>query len=885
MNYPLISEYIEAVKNAEDNFDALSHLRPVLDANGEPVMTSGNFAVVFKMEDKQTGRYYAIKCFLKEQEGRAEAYRLISEELEYVSSTFLTPIKYLDKELFVDSQSSSDTEFPVLQMDWVEGETLDKYVRNHIDDQYELAKLAYQFSRLAMWLMPQPFAHGDLKPDNILVRQDGMLVLVDYDGMFVPAMQGQKARELGSPDFRHPARTEDDFNEHIDDFSIVSILLSLRVISLHPDLLLKYGASDRLLLSEKDYRDISQCALLKELYPSTDSELNILISLFTLALEKKNLSSVSFRLLDLARPKEVAKPVITEPVNTEVTEEDLADAWEDKYGVKYSKDRTRLLKGDSTLDSYTILAGTKVICDKAFSNVDVFSYYNKSLKEITIPNSVTSIGDYAFFCCRSLKEINIPKSVTSIGEWAFLKCESLKEITIPNSVTSIGKLAFAGCKSLKEIIIPNSVTNIGGNPFLGCRDLKSIICLSKHFVLCDDVLYSADMTTIIAYIGRANSFIIPNSVTSIGDYAFAGCESLKEINIPNSITSIGNEAFSYCKSIEKITIPNSVTSIGKSAFSSCVSLKEITIPNSVTSIGDKAFYHCHSLIEINIPNSVTSIGNSAFRDCNSIEKINIPNSVTSIGDEAFCGCESLKEINIPLGTREKFEKMLPDYKDLFVEVVKSIVPEHVNTKATNEDLADAWEDEYGVKYSKDRIRLLKGNNSLSSYTILQGTKVICDNAFSNCCSLKEITIPDSVTSIGYEAFFNCESLEEIIIPDSVTSIGNGAFRECDSLEEITIPDSVTSIGDEAFHYCHSLKEITIPNSVTSIGDEAFASCHSLKEIIIPDSVTSIGEDAFHWCISLEKIIIPYGTRAKFEKMLRDKLIFLNRELCEKLVEL
>ena len=121
MNYPLISEYIEAVKNAEDNFDALSHLRPVLDANGEPVMTSGNFAVVFKMEDKQTGRYYAIKCFLKEQEGRAEAYRLISEELEYVSSTFLTPIKYLDKELFVDSQSSTDTEFPVLQMDWVEG--------------------------------------------------------------------------------------------------------------------------------------------------------------------------------------------------------------------------------------------------------------------------------------------------------------------------------------------------------------------------------------------------------------------------------------------------------------------------------------------------------------------------------------------------------------------------------------------------------------------------------------------------------------------------------------------------------------------------------------------------------------------------------------------
>ena len=199
MNYPLISEYVEAIKAAEDNLDQLKHLRPVLVEDGEPVMTSGNFAVVFKMKDEHTGKLHAVKCFLKEQEGRAEAYRQIAEELEFVSSTFLTPIKYLDKELFVDSSNSADSEFPVLLMDWVEGQTLDKYIREHIDDQYELSLLAYQFSRLAMWLMPQPFAHGDLKPDNILVKEDGTLVLVDYDGMYVPAMKGQKARELGSP--------------------------------------------------------------------------------------------------------------------------------------------------------------------------------------------------------------------------------------------------------------------------------------------------------------------------------------------------------------------------------------------------------------------------------------------------------------------------------------------------------------------------------------------------------------------------------------------------------------------------------------------------------------------------------------------------------------
>ncbi|MBR6198103.1 MAG: leucine-rich repeat domain-containing protein, partial [Bacteroidaceae bacterium] len=282
-------------------------------------------------------------------------------------------------------------------------------------------------------------------------------------------MQGQKARELGSPDFRHPLRTEEDFNEHIDDFSIVSILLSLKAISIQPDLLNKYCASDRLLLSEKDYRDISQCTLLKELYPSTDSELNILLSLFTLALEKKNLSSVSFRLFDLARPKEVAKPIVYELANTKVTDEDLAEAWEDEYGVKYSKDRIRLLKGNDSLSSYTILQGTKVICDKAFS-----SYYCSPLKEITIPDSVTSIGNGAFDECESLKVITIPDSVTSIGDKAFFNCESLEEIIIPDSVTSIGEWAFCGCESLREITIPNSVTSIENGAFRECDSLEEI---------------------------------------------------------------------------------------------------------------------------------------------------------------------------------------------------------------------------------------------------------------------------------------------------------------------------------------------------------------------------------------------------------------------------
>ena len=280
MNYPLISEYIEAIKLAKDNFKELSYLRPVMDDDGLPMMTSGNFAVVFKMKDERNGKLYAVKCFTKEQEGRAEAYRQITEELKDVSSPYLTSVRYLDKELFVDTDQTNETEFPVLLMDWVEGKTLDKYLRENLDDKYALEMLAYRFSKLAQWLIPQPFAHGDLKPDNILVREDGSLVLVDYDGMYVPAMKGQKARELGSPDFRHPLRTENDFDEHIDEFPIVSILISLKAISLNNGLLGDLSTNNHLLFSENDYRDIIESGVLMTLFSLHDMEINKLIVAF-----------------------------------------------------------------------------------------------------------------------------------------------------------------------------------------------------------------------------------------------------------------------------------------------------------------------------------------------------------------------------------------------------------------------------------------------------------------------------------------------------------------------------------------------------------------------------------------------------------------------------
>ena len=316
MQYPLISEYVRALQDASNNLDELAHLVPVLDDHGEPYRSSGAFAVVFKMKDEQTGKCYALKCFTEEQEGRAEAYRQIADELEFVDSSYITSVKYLDKEIFVDSSCEED-EFPVLLMDWIDGETMETYIAENYQDNYAMAMLCYRFCKMAAWLRSQPFAHGDIKPDNIMVRPDGTLTLVDYDGMFVPAMKGQKSPTIGTKDFSHPLRTIDDFDETIDDFALASIALSLKAISLKPSLFDDYGAADRLLFSAEDYRDLSKSKVLAALQELVnDEEVNTLLSLFLLAKTKKNLVMCSLRLL------EVSKPIISQEYNIMLQEAD-----------------------------------------------------------------------------------------------------------------------------------------------------------------------------------------------------------------------------------------------------------------------------------------------------------------------------------------------------------------------------------------------------------------------------------------------------------------------------------------------------------------------------------------------------------------------------------
>ena len=330
---------------------------------------------------------------------------------------------------------------------------------------------------------------------------------------------------------------------------------------------------------------------------------------------------------------------------------------------------------------------TSVTIPDSVTSIDMSAFWGcSSLTSVTIPDSVTSIGKQAFLDCTSLTSVTIPDSVTSIGDSAFCNCKSLTSVTIPDSVTSIGELAFSRCESLTSVTIPDSVTRIGWGAFSNCAALTGIRVAEGNSHYASDasgVLFSKDKATLVQCPGAfSGSYAIPNSVTSIGDYAFSGCSSLTSVTIPDSVTSIGDDAFSDCESLISVTIPDSVTSIGNCAFASCTSLTGIwvaegnshyasdasgvlfnkgmhtlvqcpgafaayTIPDSVTRIGERAFYYCTSLTSVTIPNSVRSIGKWAFRGCSSLTSVTIPNSVTSIDDGTFASCTSLTSVTIP----------------------------------------------------------------------------------------------------------------------------------------------------------------------------------------------------------------------------------------------
>ena len=813
MQYPNLSEYVKAIANAGDNLAELKHLVPVPDEHGEPYRSSGAFAVVFKMKDPKTGQFYALKCFTEEQEGRAEAYRKIGAELEGMRSGYFTSMRYYETELFVDSSVSSDSVFPVLLMEWVEGQTMENYIAKYYQDSYKMGLLCHLFCKMASWLRSQPFAHGDIKPDNIMVGEKGELTLIDYDGMFVPSMAGQSSPTLGTQDFRHPLRKAEDFDATIDDFALASIALSLKAITLDPDLLDRFGAPDRLLFSANDYLDLTTSDALSSIWQLVaDQELSKLLSLFLLAHAEQNLAATSFSLFSTTRPEE---PVI-EVLSTEVTDQDLKEAYTDEYGVKFSPDRKRLLKAPRDLKSYVVPNTVTVICDNAFSyfgeNNTLTSItlpkglktigdsaFNEcksltsitlpeglktigskafrecySLTSITLPKGLKTIGNYAFNKCESLTSITLPEGLKTIGDGAFCLCESLTSITLPEGLKTIGDSAFTKCKSITSIALPEGLKTIGNEAFRWCDNLTSITLpkslinigenpfnglqlkinnLSPHFCIEDDVLFTADKNRVVAYCSSKTTYSVPYSVKTIGDSAFSGCNSLTTITLPEGLETIGNHAFFWCSSLTSITLPEGLKTIGDGAFCFCKSLTSITLPEGLETIGNHAFSGCNSLTSITLPEGLETIGNHAFSGCNSLTTITLPKSLINIGENPF------------LGLQLKINNLSPHF---YIE----------------DD----------VLFTADKTHLISYCSSKTTYSVPCAVKTIGDEAFSWCDSLTSITLPEGLKTIGNEAFQECKSLTSITLPEGLKTIGSNAFYECDNLDNSTREELARRFG-------------------------------------------------------------------------------------------
>ena len=494
--------------------------------------------------------------------------------------------------------------------------------------------------------------------------------------------------------------------------------------------------------------------------------------------------------------------------------------------------------------SITIPNSVTSIGNSAFKGCD-------GLTSITIPNNVIAIGSSAFEGCTGLKNVTLGTGVTSIGDYAFYECTGLTgELKIPNSISSIGKSAFYKCSGLKKVMIGTNATSIADDAFNDCTKLESISVAEQNqtYSSQDGILYNKTKTKIVLVPKAIKGDVtIPDSVTSIADDAFNDCTELESISVAEqNQTYSSQDGILYNKTKTQIVlVPRAIKG-------------DITIPASITSIADLEFRDYEGLTGITIQNGVTSIGDYAFYGCTGLVEITIPKSIISIGKEAFDGCTGLISVIWHAGF----------CASSFSLIFKNCI------NLTNVTIGN------GVTSIKSSA--FEGCTGLKNVIIGNGVTSIESSAFKNCTGLTDVTIGSGVTSIGIDAFCGCSGLIGITIPNNVTSIGEAAFRGCTSLASVVwnaenctkvsfssqpifrnctnltsviFGQNVKIIPAYAFYECTGLTgELKIPNSVTLIGDYAFCGCIGLTDITIPDSVTSIGDSVFSGCTGLKRVV-------------------------------
>ena len=545
-----------------------------------------------------------------------------------------------------------------------------------------------------------------------------------------------------------------------------------------------------------------------------------------------------------------------------------------KDNVLFSKDGTELIAYPSARPgtSYTVPAGTKKIGIQAFGDC-------QNLTSIVLPDGLTEI-DSSGIGCAYLAEITIPASVTTIGQEAvgFQYGTKLQNLVIRGAAGSAAE-SYAKENGFTFVEIGATSGKCGEN-LTWSVDAGGTLTISGTGAMQDYTSVSEDgnwRTTAPWYALSPVKLVLNEGISYIGCEAFRGCGFAGSLTIPKSVTRLGREAFRDCQNLTNVVIPASLTSIKYGAFYGCTGLTSVTIPEGVTAIEVFAFRNCSSLTGVVIPEGVTCIPDFAFDGCASLTSITIPESVTSVSYGAFNGCSSLKDVYY-LGTQAQWEKMAVYSSNeplLNAEL-------HVNSAgyvvfgSCGENLT------WGI--DTDGTLTISGTGDMQDYDVVsendawhttapwyayspkklvleEGITHVGKSAFVGCGFTGELTIPKGVTDIGYRAFGYCSGFTgSVTLPEGLTKIGSLAFASCSGLTGVTLPQSMTEIGWSAFDGCSSLVDMVIPEGVTAIEGFAFSGCSSLTSVTLPQSVTRIGISAFAECSSLVSAAIPEGVR-------------------------
>lgn len=486
----------------------------------------------------------------------------------------------------------------------------------------------------------------------------------------------------------------------------------------------------------------------------------------------------------------------------------------------------------------------------------IITRYSGSAAALTIPSSldghtVKQIGSYAFEKNTTLTSVSIPETVTELEYYAFKGCTSLTAVTIPSGLTSAGSLsngAFSGCSALttvqfgsglasipealfegtglKTVTLPESVTSIGSWAFANCAKLEQ-------------VSFPAGLTSIdlgaFENCTALTAVTLPKRLTELGGAVFENCSALKSVWIPKSLTNNGlGDGFKGCTALTDITFETGITKIADRQFDGSP-IKSITIPGTVTTVGMGAFSDCANLTAIDLPSSVTEIDGYAFENCTALTTVTLPKHLRRLDTEAFLGCTALKSVFIPLSLQNASNPFR-----------KCTALTDVTFEDGRTELPDT---------------LLQGSG-VRQLTVPQTVTKIGYSAFADCTQLTAITLPAGLRELGNEAFKGCTALTGVALPDSLTDLGYGVFRNCSALTAVEFPAGIAWIsGSSMLRNCTSLRSVKLPGTVSSLGDYFFAGCTALEQIVLPDSVTEIGSNLFNGCTALTDVTLSTNLQA------------------------